>query len=161
MSESMADFEQNSVILSRREGFVVFVFLQLRRMEISGTLDPVCNLTGLSHLGLFRNKIGGMSVCVAIEMGCCCRCWSVSVSNAYGVSWQHRPVISFWTITSHDRAVWMVMRMAVVWMLGQCGQHGRLLFSPQPLSHRVLCYALRCCRAMWAWLLDHSGYLRR
>jgi hypothetical protein len=34
----------------------------VRRCAITGTLDPVRNLTGLTSLSLFQNSIGGMFV---------------------------------------------------------------------------------------------------
>ncbi len=37
-----------------------FVCVLVRRWEITGTLDPVRNLTRLTLLALYQNSIGGM-----------------------------------------------------------------------------------------------------
>ena len=39
-----------------------FVCVLVRRWAITGTLDPVRNLTGLTVLSLYLNSIGGMFV---------------------------------------------------------------------------------------------------
>jgi hypothetical protein len=36
------------------------------RLIITGTLDPVQGLTGLTDLNLYSNKIGGMSDCLLV-----------------------------------------------------------------------------------------------
>jgi hypothetical protein len=42
------------------------IVMCLRRWTITGTLDPVRNLTGLTFLNLLSNRIGGMSVRTAV-----------------------------------------------------------------------------------------------
>ena len=87
------------------------VCVLVRRGAITGTLDPLRSLTGLTVLSLYSNSIGGMSVRTAVGM--------VVVVLEYGWQWdgvsrQHRPVISHRRITSHGGAVWMVEGMIVV-----------------------------------------------
>ena len=92
------------------------VCVLVRRGAMTGTLDPVRNLTGLTVLSLYLNSIGGMSVRTAVGMVVVLECgWQWD-----GVSRQHRPVISHRRITLHGGAVWMVEGMiVVVLMLGQ------------------------------------------
>ncbi len=42
----------------------------VRRLEMTGTLDPVRNLTGLATLVLSQNSIGGMFVRTAVGTNC-------------------------------------------------------------------------------------------
>ena len=91
------------------------VCVLVRRGAITGTLDPVRNLTGLTELDVSTNSIGGMSVRTAVGM--------VVVVLECGwqggwISRQHRPVISHRRITLHGGAVWKGM-VVVVLMLGQ------------------------------------------
>ena len=88
------------------------------RWAITGTLDPVRNLTGLNKLDLDQNSIGGMIVRTVVGIA------AVVVALACGWQWcgatrQHRCEISRWRIISHAGAVWMVEGAAVVLMLGQ------------------------------------------
>jgi hypothetical protein len=97
-------------------GFVVIALV--RRWAITGSLDPVRNLTGLNTLYLSRNSIGGMFVLSAVGVA------ALGVALACGWQWygaarQHRCEISRWRIISHYCAVWMVEGTAVVLMLGQ------------------------------------------
>ncbi len=57
------------------------IVMCLRRCTITGTLDPVCNLTGLTFLNLLSNRIGGMSARTAVGVGVGC----VGVWMALGV----------------------------------------------------------------------------
>jgi hypothetical protein len=43
-----------------------FVCVLVRRWAITGTLDPVRNLTGLTVLSLYQNRIGGTFVRTAV-----------------------------------------------------------------------------------------------
>jgi hypothetical protein len=95
-----------------------FVCVLVRRWAITGTLDPVRNLTGLTRLYLYQNRIGGTFVRTADGIA------AVVVALACGWQWceaarQPRREIYRWRITSHAGAVWMVEGAAVVLMLGQ------------------------------------------
>ncbi len=84
-----------------------FVCALVRRWAITGTLDAVRNLTGLTVLSLFQNIIGGMFVCITDGIGAvvvvlsCGRQWCV-------VSRLHRLEILRLRITSHCVVVWMI-----------------------------------------------------
>jgi hypothetical protein len=72
-----------------------FVCAFVRRWAITGTLDPVRNLTRLTRLDLYQNSIGGMFVRTAVGIA------AVVVVLACGWQWcgatrQHRRELSRW-----------------------------------------------------------------
>jgi hypothetical protein len=78
---------------------------------ITGTLDPVRNLTGLIYLNVYSNHIGGMFVLFAVGM------MVAVVLEVVGL-------ILRWRTLSLGRAVEMVERFVDALILGQRGQHG-------------------------------------
>ncbi len=72
-----------------------FVCVLVRRWAITGTLDPLRNLTGLNQLDLYQNSIGGMFVRTVVGIA------DVVVALACGWQWcgaarQHTRDISRW-----------------------------------------------------------------
>ncbi len=88
----------------------------VRCWAITGTLDPVRNLAGLTVLYLSQNSIGGMFVRTVVDFA--------AVVLGWGWYWcwvsrQCRREVSRRRITSLCGAVWMVLGSAAVLMLSQ------------------------------------------
>ncbi len=68
------------------------IVMCLRRWTITGTLDPVRNLTGLTFLNLLSNRIGGMCIFVAVGRGCV-GCVGVWMPVGYNITATHMVVL--------------------------------------------------------------------
>ncbi len=110
------------------------------RCSITGTLDPVRNLTGLTDLRCFSNNISG--ICIFEAVGMVRLCWSVDASGGG---------LSRGSITSH--VVLGNGHFGIFSILGQ-RHHGRIVFRRIVLLRLVVRARLPCrgfCVLVCCW----------